>query len=154
MNDTLFTTAGIASITGWLALGFGAWLPAGRGRAALLALGGRVIPLGLCLLYAGLLWRHWGSAPGGGFSSLAGVQALFLVPGKALGAWVHFLAFDLLVGRWITDELLASGWSRAWLLPALPATFLYGPLGVLVYLLARAAPALSGRARGALAARR
>jgi hypothetical protein len=71
---------------------------------------------------------------------------LFSVPGKLLGAWMHFLAFDLLVGRWLVDHALSGGRSRLPLVAALPATFLYGPLGVLLYAGAQAA---SSRARTA-----
>lgn len=137
MNETLFSIASLAAITAWIGLGVAALLSAGRLRAALLVVAGRAVPLGLCLLYAHLLISHWGSAAGGGFSSLAAVQALFSVSGKVLGAWVHFLAFDLWVGRWIVDDVLASGRSRLPLLLVLPATFMYGPLGLLLYWIAR-----------------
>jgi hypothetical protein len=43
----------------------------------------------------------------------------------------------LLIGRGIVDDVLASSRSRAILLLALPATFMYGPLGLLLYVLAR-----------------
>jgi Domain of unknown function (DUF4281) len=62
-----------------------------------------------------------------------------VVPGKMLGGWVHFLAFDLLVGRWSVDDTLAGARSRAPLLMTLPTTFLFGPLGLLLHLLVRAA---------------
>lgn len=137
MNEATFSAASFAAIVAWAALGLAVLAPPCRVRASLLAVGGRIIPVGLCLLYAYLLVTHWGSAPGGGFSSLAAVLALFAVPGKMLGGWVHFLAFDLLVGRWVADDALASGRSRLLLLVALPATFMFGPLGLLLYLLAR-----------------
>lgn len=138
MNDTTFAIASIAAIFGWIALGLAVLAP-GRLRAALMTFGGRYVPAALCLLYAVVLAIHWGSAPGGGFGNLAAVQALFAVPGKMLGGWVHFLAFDLLVGHWLVDDVLAHGRARWPLLVVLPATFLYGPLGVLLYVLLRAA---------------
>ncbi|MBP6901364.1 MAG: DUF4281 domain-containing protein [Burkholderiaceae bacterium] len=134
MNEALFSAASLAAMVGWLGLALAALAPPGRWRVALLAFGGRVVPVALCAAYAGLLVWHWGSAPGGGFSSLAAVMALFSVPGKMLGGWLHFLAFDLLVGHWLVAAVLASGRSRWVLLPVLPATFLYGPLGLLLYL--------------------
>lgn len=147
MNETMFSAASLTAIVAWACLGLAAVAQPGRLRASLLAFGGRLVPVGLCLLYACVLAAHWGSAPGGGFSSLAAVQTLFSAPGKMLGGWVHFLAFDLLVGRWVVDDVLASGRPRWLLLIALPATFLYGPLGLGLYSLARAvrlAPARSG----------
>lgn len=142
MNDTLFSAASLFAIAGWIALGLAVLTPPGRARASLLNLGGRVVPLGLCLLYAAVLAAHWGKAPGGGFGSLAEVQALFAVPGKMLGGWVHFLAFDLLVGHWMAADALARDHARWPLLIILPAAFLFGPLGVLLYVLMR------GRSRG------
>lgn len=109
MNEITFSIASLAGIVAWFALGVAVLAPAGQVRALLLAFAGRFVPVGFCLLYAYLLVTHWGSAPGGGFSSLAAVLALFSVPGKMLGAWIHFLAFDLLVGRWIVDDVLESG---------------------------------------------
>jgi Domain of unknown function (DUF4281) len=56
----------------------------------------------------------------------------------ALLAWIHFLAFDLFVGRWEyrdSRERRISAWLMA---PVLTLTLLFGPLGLLVYLLVRA----------------
>ena len=62
--------------------------------------------------------------------------------GATIG-WAHFLAFDLLVGRWIYLDARRLGVS-AWLVaPALFLTLLFGPLGFLLYLCLRTA---SGRA--------
>jgi hypothetical protein len=56
----------------------------------------------------------------------------------ALLAWIHFLAFDLFVGRWEyrdSRERQISAWMMG---PVLFLTLLFGPLGLLVYLLVRA----------------
>jgi Domain of unknown function (DUF4281) len=141
VNETIFSLASLAAVVAWVGLAVAAAIKPGRVRGALLLLAGRAVPLVLCVLYVILLATHWGAAPGGGFSSLAAVLALFAVPGKMLGGWVHFLAFDLFVGRWMVDDALSPARSRWPLWPGLPATFLYGPLGVLLYLAARAAVA-------------
>lgn len=141
MNETLFSVASVGAMLGWLALGVAVIAPPGRLRASLMVAAGRWVPAALCALYAWLLVMHWGSAPGGGFSSLAAVQALFAVPGKVLGGWVHFLAFDLWVGHWMATDVLARGRARWPLLVLLPATFMYGPLGLLLYLATRLAGA-------------
>lgn len=58
-------------------------------------------------------------------------------PDGALLAWVHFLAFDLFVGRWIYRDSRERR-ITAWLMgPVLLLTCLLGPLGLLVYLLVR-----------------
>ena len=68
----------------------------------------------------------------------AGVaQALSTPEGATLG-WAHFLAFDLLVGRWIYLENQEKTNLSAWLMaPILFFTFMLGPIGFLLYLLAR-----------------
>jgi hypothetical protein len=56
----------------------------------------------------------------------------------ALLAWIHFLAFDLFVGRWEyrdSRERQITAWVMS---PVLLLTLLFGPLGLLVYLLVRA----------------
>lgn len=133
MSEVAFSLAGIASICAWFGLGIAAAVAPGLARTRLLLVSGRVVPVGLCILYIYLLVAHWGPVPDGGFSSLAAVLKLFSVPGKMLTGWIHFLAFDLLVGRWLVDHALSHQHARWPLLLGLPATFMYGPLGVLSY---------------------
>lgn len=138
MPESAFTLVSVVAMAAWLALAVAASLPVGKARTNILFFSGRVSPVLLCAAYVVFLAQYWGSTPGGGFQSLGAVQTLFAVPGKMLGAWTHFLAFDLLVGRWLVDDASAEGNSRLPLLVALPATFLFGPLGVLLYLAGRA----------------
>jgi hypothetical protein len=58
-------------------------------------------------------------------------------PEIALVAWVHFLAFDLFVGRWIYRDGRERGVNRWPLSAVLLLTLLLGPLGLLLYLLLR-----------------
>jgi len=65
------------------------------------------------------------------------IAAALGTPAGATTAWVHFLAFDLFVGRWV---YLDSRVRRitAWLVsPVLLLVFMLGPLGLLVYLIVR-----------------
>ncbi|MEO8249967.1 MAG: ABA4-like family protein [Burkholderiales bacterium] len=133
-----------ASPLGFLLLALALVRPAARLHNVLLWLGGRLIPILLCAVYAVLLVRYWGSAPGGGFGSLDAVATLFAAPGKLLGGWVHYLAFDLLIARWIVDDGLAARLPRWLLLPCLIPAFLYGPVGLLLYLALRTV-AIRGR---------
>lgn len=137
MNEFIFSLASIGAMFGWTGLGLAVLAPPGSLRDLLLTFGGRIVPVALCLLYAVLLVIYWGSAPDGSFSSLSAVQTLFSVAGKMLGGWVHFLAFDLLIGYWIVNEVLVHGRSRLPLTILLPTTFMYGPIGLLLYLLTR-----------------
>lgn len=131
--EQAFTQASIAAMLGWLLLVAAVLAPPGAARSRLLWAGGRLVPLLLSAAYLALLVLHWRSAPGGHFGSLAGVATLFASPGKLAGGWVHFLAFDLFIGRWMIDDVLARDASRWCLLPCLPLTFLYGPVGLLLH---------------------
>ena len=70
---------------------------------------------------------------------LGGVSAFLSSPAGATIAWVHFLAFDLFVGRWIyldSRERLISTWRVG---QALFLTLMVGPAGFLLYLVLRSA---------------
>jgi hypothetical protein len=69
--------------------------------------------------------------------SLTGIATLLGTPDGATIGWVHFLAFDLFVGRWIYFDSRERGIS-AWLSgPLLFLTLMLGPLGLLCYFLLR-----------------
>ncbi len=76
-------------------------------------------------------------AEGASFFTLDGVMALFDSRLVALNGWVHYLAFDLFVGAWIARDALRRGIGAAIRVPALLGTFILGPLGLGVYLIAR-----------------
>lgn len=70
--------------------------------------------------------------------SLDGIAALIGTPQGATIAWFHFLAFDLFVGRWVYLDAQARG-ITAWLVsPALFFVLMFGPFGLIIYLLVRA----------------
>jgi hypothetical protein len=131
--DSLFSLAGFAAMAGWLALVLAPLRP--RLAQAVAAF---IVPAVIGLAYAGLIARFWGEAPGG-FSSLDEVSALFGHRGILLAGWLHYLAFDLFVGAWEVREAGRVGLPHWMILPALALTFLFGPLGLLVFLALRAA---------------
>lgn len=95
----------------------------------------------LCLIYAtgliGLLTRLIPtSGEGGGvdFTTIAGVRSIFASDAGVTIGWTHYLAFDLFVGLWIARDGDAKGVSRFIQAPILVATFMAGPLGLLVWL--------------------
>jgi hypothetical protein len=65
------------------------------------------------------------------------VGALLATPAGATIAWIHFLAFDVFVGRWAYLDSRNRGVHPVVMAPILVLTFLFGPLGLLSYLLAR-----------------
>ena len=140
--EFLFTLANQLALPGWLLLLTGL-LAQSSNRAlarqvaqASLWLGGRVVPLLLSAGYAAAIVHWWGSAPGG-FGSLDGVASLFSSRGLLLAGWIHYLAFDLWVGRWQVDTLAngpAFGWAvRICAIGCLVMTFLFGPIGLLLF---------------------
>jgi hypothetical protein len=82
----------------------------------------------LALGYAALVMIFLGKAEGS-FTSLAGVQQLFSHPYLLLAGWIHYLAFDLLVGSWIVKDAQKNGVPHLWIVPILVLTFLLGPIG-------------------------
>lgn len=68
------------------------------------------------------------------FASLEGIMTAFGTPWVALAGWVHYLCFDLFVGRWIMNDAPDAGY---WLAPILLLTLFTGPIGLLCYLAVR-----------------
>ncbi|MFN0060916.1 MAG: ABA4-like family protein [Myxococcaceae bacterium] len=135
-HEQLFSIANAIALLSWLAL---ALLP--RVRFVREVLTQTIVPISLAITYIILLATHWGGP--GGFSSLSGVATLFSQPGVLLAGWIHYLAFDLLVGTWEAQDAHARGISRLLLLPCLFLTFMFGPAGWLAYQVVRR---FSGRA--------
>ncbi|WP_114752567.1 ABA4-like family protein [Pleomorphovibrio marinus] len=73
----------------------------------------------------------------GDFNSLAGVKSLFDNDEAVLAGWIHYLAFDLFTGMWITQDAFKRGFGRWLILPCLLFTFMLGPTGLLLYFLYR-----------------
>jgi hypothetical protein len=123
-----------AALVAWLVLAGGVLL---RNVWLVGTLAGRFVPFLLGVAYAALIAISWGSAEGG-FSSLAGVRSLFQSDWLLLAGWLHYLAFDLFVGSWIARTVLESGMNRLLLVPILPLTFMFGPVGFVAFEIARA----------------
>ena len=65
----------------------------------------------------------------GDFTTLSGVRALFAQPYLLVAGWVHYLAFDLLVGSWILKDAQERKIKHTWIIPSLVMTLMFGPLG-------------------------
>lgn len=126
--ETVFSLASMMAMAGWLVLIVGIALkrPLLRDTVA-----GLAIPLLLAAAYAILIALFFWRAEGG-FGTLANVQKLFTAPWAALAGWVHYLAFDLAIGAWLSRQIMERGLNRLLLIPILPLTFLFGPIGFLL----------------------
>ncbi len=83
--------------------------------------------------------------------NLASIALLLGTPGGATIAWVHFLAFDLFAGRWIYLDSQERGISFWIISPLLFLTIMFGPLGLVSYLIVRSGYAIVKRDYGRLA---
>ena len=130
--DTIFSIANTTALAGWIVLLGSPFIPRIADRIS-----GLLIPALLAVAYAGLVLAFWSSAKGG-FDSLDNVAALFQTRELLLAGWIHYLAFDLFVGAWIVRT--ARGAVPFWMIvPCLVLTLLFGPSGLLAFLLIRAA---------------
>ena len=86
--------------------------------------------------YVAIIGPRWFGSQGG-FSSLAAVATLFSNPWLLLAGWIHYLAFDLLVGRWEARDAAGRGISQWIVAPCLLLTFMFGPAGWLSYCVVR-----------------
>jgi hypothetical protein len=125
--EPLFSLASALVLPAWLLL---ALAPRWRHAARLVA--AVVVPGILSGLYLGVIVARWGGAEGG-FSSLADVATLFADPWLLLAGWVHYLVLDLFVGAWEVRDAQRLGVPHLLVVPCLALTFLFGPVGLLLY---------------------
>ena len=131
----LFGTASTLALSGWVILTL---TIAFRWRALRDWGPGLIIPLILSILYTAIIAIHWWGAEGG-FRSLADVGKLFQSEWLLLAGWVHYLAYDLFIGTWIARDAESRRIPRWVLIPILPLAFLFGPAGLLLWIMLRTA---------------
>lgn len=95
-----------------------------------------VIPAILVLVYIVYLASVFG-VEGGGFGSLSELMVLFTIEGAVLAGWVHYLAFDLLIGSWIFKDGQSRNFNHFLLIPSLLLTFMAGLVGWGLYMFLR-----------------
>lgn len=125
--DFVFQSASMLAVAGWVALLASPLMP----RIADLLASAAVPPL-LSIAYSGLILAFWTSAQGG-FDTLANVALLFETRELLLAGWLHYLAFDLFVGAWIARTARAESVGFLLVAPCLILTFLFGPVGFLLF---------------------
>lgn len=96
----------------------------------------KVFPIALSLIYVFYIIQ---SLQGNGmdFGSLQSVMALFTKEEAVLAGWVHYLAFDLLVGMWILDQNREHKINHLLIIPCLLGSFMLGPVGFLLFIILR-----------------
>ena len=126
--EQLFSIANTIALLSWLLL---AVVPGRRWVTDVMT--GKVIPMVFAGLYVIIVAMMLRGAEGG-FSTLSGVASLFANPWLLLAGWVHYLAFDLLVGTWEARDARERGLPHLLLIPCLVLTFMLGPAGWLLYM--------------------
>jgi hypothetical protein len=102
------------------------------------------------LIYAALVLPRFGPIMSALLNPTpGGVAALLGTPEGATIGWMHFIAFDLLIGRWAYLESRARGISALVMAPVLFTILMLGPVGFLLYLAVRALAGLRDRQAGA-----
>lgn len=129
--ETIFQYANLLGLFGWILLIIA---PFTKFTKNIVQWG--LVPILLSILYAYLIIRYFGEAEGG-FGSLSEVSSLFNNEFALLAGWVHYLAFDLWIGCWEIGDAEKRGFSRWLVIPCLFFTLMYGPVGLLLYLLLR-----------------
>jgi len=75
------------------------------------------------------------------FTKLEGVVEMFQDANVVFVGWLHYLVFDLLIGRWIVEDSIDRGASVKFhifaVVPCLFFTFFLGPTGWLMYMILR-----------------
>ena len=129
--EQVFSIVNLIATVAWIAL---VVLPGRRWVTDIIT--STAVPLLFAIAYVVIVAATVGRTPGG-FSTLAGVAALFSNPWVLLAGWLHYLAFDLLIGTWETRDARQHGVPHLLLVPCLILTFLFGPAGWLLYRVVR-----------------
>ncbi len=125
--EQIFSIVNLTAMAGWLLI---AILP--RWKFTRLVVLSGAVPLLLSVAYLALIVLFFGKAEGG-FDSLANVMKLFTNEWAVLAGWIHYLAFDLFIGSWEVRDAQRRGISHLLVIPCLVLTFLFGPIGFLLY---------------------
>ena len=129
--SSIFSFGNSFVLLGWILLVF---LPDWKYTQAVILNG---IVVFLAILYSYLIGRDIGSFDPNSFSTLANVKILFQNDDAVAAGWLHYLAFDLFVGAYIVRNSRKLEISRWIYTPILPFAFMFGPVGYLLYFLAK-----------------
>lgn len=134
--DTAFSLINASVLPGWALLVF---LPKSTLTAGLVHSAFYPIVLGAVYVAGMVAAFGFGQSSGGvDFTSIEGVRAIFAHPNGVIIGWAHYLVFDLFVGAWIGRDAIREKLPHLAVVPCLIGAFLFGPVGLLLYILLRA----------------
>jgi len=97
-----------------------------------------VIPAVFGLLYVLMVWEGRGALHlPDSFTTFPGIKALFADDSALTAGWIHIMGMDMFAGGWIARDGVERRVPVALLFPLLVLTFVFGPSGLLLYILAR-----------------
>jgi hypothetical protein len=126
----VFSIANMTAMPMWLLMVF---LP--KWKATRFLIDYKLIPILLSLVYAFYIFQAIQIGGAMDFGSLSSVMDLFTEENAVLAGWVHYLAFDLLVGMWILDQNKELKINQLLIIPCLLGSFMFGPLGFLLFMI-------------------
>jgi hypothetical protein len=91
------------------------------------------------VLYTYVFSKDIGNFDPNSFSTLENVKVLFQNDNAVAAGWLHYLAFDLFVGAYVVKESQKLGISRWIYTLILPFTFMFGPVGYLLFFITKTA---------------
>jgi hypothetical protein len=130
--EQVFSIVNVVAVVPWIML---VMLPRQRWVTDIVT--STIVPMLFAFVYVAIVVTTFGRTPGG-FSSLDAVATLFSNPWALLAGWIHYLAFDLLIGTWEVRDARDRGVPHLLVVPCLVLTFLFGPAGWLLYTVVRA----------------
>jgi hypothetical protein len=129
--DKIFELCNSIAMVGWLILMF---LPFWSNRDKFII--GIIVTL-FAIVYTWLIISSFDPSGFKSFSTLDGVMGLFTNKTMVTAGWVHYLAFDLMTGIFISQNARLHGINHWITVPCLFFTFMLGPIGLLLYLAVR-----------------
>lgn len=98
----------------------------------------KIVPIVLSVVYVFYILQSLIANGMMDFGSLKSVMELFTVENAALAGWIHYLAFDLLMGIWMINLNKNVNIHLVLMAPCLFLTFMFGPLGFLLFMVLKA----------------
>lgn len=128
--EQVFSIAGMMTMPMWILM---ILLP--KWKVTRFLIDFKIIPLLLSVLYAVYIFLSIQEGGGLDFGSLDSVMKLFTAKNAVLAGWIHYLAFDLVVGMWMLDQNQKLKIHPILMAPCLFATFMLGPIGFMLFII-------------------
>ncbi|MCG8573120.1 MAG: DUF4281 domain-containing protein [Spirochaetes bacterium] len=129
IHEIIFKIANFAVLPAWLLL-----IVKPHSKVTRIVVFSYIFPFFLGICYLALMIINIGKS-NGSFTSLADLGLLFQNPATLLIGWIHYLAFDLMVGSWISQNANQNQIKHVFIIPCLILTLMAGPIGLVVYLI-------------------